>query len=467
MLNHSQVAEHELLVLDSLVTSIRETRTAIAALQALELSLLASAEALADEQTARLASRESRQREIPRRSIAAEIGAATRTSDRTVQRRMGEASVLGRDFPLAMRALGEGRVERGHVSVILETGGAMTDASARADFERAAVALAERETPGRLRPLLRSLAARLDPTSIDVRHAEAATRRGVWVTDLDDGMAQLMATLPAAIAHAIRDRLTRFAHAVVDAREPSVDVAGSGGSSRCAAEGRESATDGGESAPDGGASATDGGASAADRGASATDKRTVEQLRADVLADILLTSDPSAVPRFDEPIRATVQVVVPALTLMGADDQPAELTGRAPIDADTARRLAGSVRGWDRLLTQPVTGAVLAVDRYRPSEDQRRLLRARDERCRFPGCRMPVHRCDVDHTVDAARGGATCTGNLAHLCRRHHSLKHVSDWTVLQRRDGTLEWTSPTGRLYLDEPPSTVRFRASSDPPPF
>ncbi|WP_374314319.1 DUF222 domain-containing protein, partial [Microbacterium sp.] len=252
------------------------------------------------------------------------------------------------------------------MAVILETGGAMTDAAARADFERAAVALAERETPGRLRPLLRSLAARLDPRSVDQRHFEAKEGRGVWVQDIDDGMAQLIATLPAAIAHAIRDRLTRFAHSVIDAREAAVE-------------------------PDS-ATRADG------------DARTVEQLRADVLADLLLTADPTAVPRSADPIVATVQVVVPALTLLrgtGVSDGdpvdsgsaehgsaaplvagPAELVGRAPIDIATARCLAGTAAGWDRILTNPVSGAVLAVDRYRPSEEQRRLLRARDERCR-------------------------------------------------------------------------------------
>lgn len=435
----------ELALLDSLVTSLTETRAAIASLQALEVTLLAAADALADEQTSRIPSNDSRTREMPRRSIAAEIGAATRTSDRTVQRRLDEASVLARDFPSAVQALGAGRIDRAHVTVILETGGAITDAATRADFERAAVSLAERETPGRIRPLLRSLAGRLDPASIDARHDDAKARRGVWVTDLDDGMAQLIATLPMTIAHAIRDRLTQLAHSVIDARQGSADVALPADAT--SAEGTLGASDTGADAP--------------------VDTRTVEQLRADVLADLLLTSDPTAAPRTDDPIRATVQVVVPVLTLIGAGGAPAELVGYGPIDVQTARCLAGSATGWDRVLTHPVTGAVLAVDRYRPSEDQRRLLRARDERCRFPGCRMPVHRCDVDHTVDAALGGPTCTGNLAHLCRRHHSLKHASDWTVLQRLDGTLEWTSPTGRVYADEPPISVRFRASSDPPPF
>jgi hypothetical protein len=59
-------------------------------------------------------------------------------------------------------------------------------------------------------------------------------------------------------------------------------------------------------------------------------------------------------------------------------------TGYGPIDPDLARQLAGTAAGWDRLFTSPTTGAVLAIDRYRPSRDQLRMLRARDEHCRFP-----------------------------------------------------------------------------------
>ena len=432
----------ELALLDFLVTSLAETRAALASLHALEVTLLAAAEALADEQTRRIVSHDSRVRDMPRREIAAEIGTALHRNDRAVQRRLDEASVLTRDFPVAVEALGQGRIERAHVTVILETGGAMTDAAARADFERAAVTLAERETPGRLRPLLRSLAERLDPTSIDVRHVEASRRRGVWVNDLDDGMAQLIATLPAAIAHAIRDRLTRLAHAVVDARSETGGIADA-------------------------ADASDLEIVTGSTASGDVDDRTIEQLRADVCADILLTADPTAPGLAGEPIRASVQVVVPVLTLLGASDVAAEIVGGPPIDAGTARRLAGSACGWDRILTHPLSGAVLAVDRYRPSEEQRRHLRVRDERCRFPGCRMPVWRCDLDHTVDAALGGPTSTCNLAHLCRRHHTLKHASSWTVRQLPDGRLVWTSPTGRVHEDHPPGHVRFRPSADPPPF
>ncbi|MDP5227290.1 MULTISPECIES: HNH endonuclease signature motif containing protein [Arthrobacter] len=176
------------------------------------------------------------------------------------------------------------------------------------------------------------------------------------------------------------------------------------------------------------------------------------------------------------------------------------MTGSHPIDPDTARILAGGVSAWNRVLTDPITGAVLAVDRYRPSEDLKRLLHARDSRCRFPGCNLPANELDLDHTRDAAHGGPTTLGNLAGLCRRHHVLKHQSRWTVRQvglpNRDaendgpratiaqrmglkigagagagpgngtgtgngfrpphgpGILEWTSLTGRKHHDHPPT-------------
>jgi len=69
---------------------------------------------------------------------------------------------------------------------------------------------------------------------------------------------------------------------------------------------------------------------------------------------------------------------------------------------------------------------------------------------------VPVSRCDIDHTVDAALGGETSTANLAHLCRGHHTLKHHTDWRVAQDSGGGLLWTSPTGRVHVDRPPGAV-----------
>ncbi|WP_306231182.1 HNH endonuclease signature motif containing protein [Agrococcus beijingensis] len=109
----------------------------------------------------------------------------------------------------------------------------------------------------------------------------------------------------------------------------------------------------------------------------------------------------------------------------------------------------------------------MTVDTYQPNRAQRRLLRARDGHCRWPGCANPVSRADVDHTRDFAKGGMTTLSNLAHLCRRHHTMKHATRWTVRQLPDGVLEWTSPLGTIHRDEPePQGPRFAdtPSSDP---
>lgn len=143
-----------------------------------------------------------------------------------------------------------------------------------------------------------------------------------------------------------------------------------------------------------------------------------------------------------------------------------------PIDADTARCLAADAPSWSRVLTEPVEGVVLAVDRYRTPWPQRRFLRARDQHCRFPGCRRAAIRCEIDHTVDAALGGPTALWNLAHLCQRHHSMKQFTLWQVRQLPGGILVWTSPTGRVYRDDAPAppvhfSPRIVADSGPAPF
>ncbi|MGN8024828.1 HNH endonuclease signature motif containing protein [Microbacterium sp. 22242] len=93
----------------------------------------------------------------------------------------------------------------------------------------------------------------------------------------------------------------------------------------------------------------------------------------------------------------------------------------------------------------------------------KRFLRARDQRCRFPGCLVPAARCQVDHNQDYALGGATAIDNLACLCPGHHPLKHPDlaeefRWSARQRPDGAVEWIDPTGSSYLDSPPRRVMF---------
>ncbi|MCR2792680.1 HNH endonuclease [Microbacterium sp. zg.Y625] len=440
----------------AVLTELERTRARIAALQAEELGLLARADAIAAEHTARVPSSAGREREMPLREMAADVATVMRRSDRVIQDRMHDATVLVTGFAATVAALRAGAIDTAHVRIIQDAGARITDPDARARFEQAALVVCERETPGRAKPIIAMIAQKLHPVPLAERHAEAAAGRRVWVRDLDDGMAELAAVLPAVLAYAIRDRLTQHAREVIAARRAAAEKpTGSGHAST-----QPGDTDPATTEP------TDPGA---------TDTRTPDQVRADVLTDLLLTghaSTPvssSSIPA-GQAITAHVQIVIPAATLTGEGTAPAELIGYGPIDPDTARHLVATADLWERVFTSPTTGAVQHVDTYRPNRAQRRHLDARDEHCRFPGCRRPVYYCDHDHTVDHARGGPTALCNLANLCVRHHTLKHASAWTVIQKADGILEWTSPTGRIHLDIPRRVLEFTAlaaAEDPPPF
>jgi hypothetical protein len=150
-----------------------------------------------------------------------------------------------------------------------------------------------------------------------------------------------------------------------------------------------------------------------------------------------------------------VQVTVAATTLLGLDDQPADLAGHGPIPAEMARQVAADPSGtWRRILTDPATGGVLDISHrtYRPPGPLARYVTARDGTCRFPGCRQPARRCDLDH-VTPWPDGPTAAANLMSLCRRHHRLKHSGRWDVTTDRDATITWTAPTGRNYDTRPP--------------
>lgn len=351
------------------------------------------------------------------RSMAAELACAAGMSDRTIAGQMADAQDLRDRFPSTYDVFAAGRVSRAQATVIVDEGRGLDDAAARAEYESLVLDVAAGPTTtGRLRAHAKAIAEQLHPVPLTERHQTARADRRVEVRAGDDGMGTVTAYLPAALAFGIHDRLTQMARTIpADETSPQ--------------------------------------------------PRTSDQLRADLFADLLLTGHPTAEAADRDggnglgALRGIVQITIPMLTLIGEESRtPASLAGRCPVDAGTARHLAGAASLWERVLTDPVTGGVVATDRRFPTEAQRRHLQARDEHCRFPGCRMPVWRCDVDHTIDHAHGGATSPCNLTHLCRYHHTLKHHTHWTVEQRDDGVMVWTSPTGRAYPDRAPPTVRF---------
>ncbi|WP_424448236.1 DUF222 domain-containing protein [Microbacterium arborescens] len=463
--------------MDALARLVADAETAAdagRAAQIHEVRVLAAAGRLAEKQAAG-ASERVKAREMALRGIAAELAGVFVATDRTLQRRIDEARDLVENYRLTMAAWEAGRIVRGHVRVIQDVG-CIIPADTREEFERVAIEKCEGETPNRVRDALQFLADRLHPRTFTERHQGAAAGRCVRAQAGPDGMSDLIATLPTVIADGIVDRLTRQAREIINAR-PRADRADGADAAR-AADGAD-AVDAAVGANAAGA-AVDGSAigDAAFLGTADTDlslgddTRTIDQVRADVFSDLLLAGTPALDPTATGDgegtlgaIRAHVQVAVSALTLMGQDEGPADLVGRSPIDAATARELAGNSTSWDRLLTHPVTGTVLECDAYKPTAAMTRLLRARDRHCRFPGCRQPAIRCEIDHTTAASEGGPTHVCNLAHLCKRHHDVKHHTRWQLRQLPGGRLVWTSPTGRVYReDAPPPLVAFTIAEPP---
>jgi hypothetical protein len=161
-------------------------------------------------------------------------------------------------------------------------------------------------------------------------------------------------------------------------------------------------------------------------------------------------------------------MTVPVLTAMGASEAPGLLDGYGPIDGESARRIAAIAPSFTRILTHPVSGTVLDVDRtsYRPPADLKRWLEVRDGTCRFPGCNRRAAHSEVDHTIDRQYNGRTAFDNLAHVCSLHHHLKHETSWSVRHLADGDLEWRSPAGRIHVTHPGRRIPSDTDSLGPP-
>jgi hypothetical protein len=184
-----------------------------------------------------------------------------------------------------------------------------------------------------------------------------------------------------------------------------------------------------------------------------------------------------------------IRLIVPLQSLCGKADRAGEIPGFGPVPASVARGIAdgaagkrwcysvlddrGRVVGHGHIRPRPHDRSEhrLLIDigrqhrnrgvdpgsaescecRHGPYRVRGRLrheIETRDRTCRFPTCRQPAARCDIDHTRPHDLGGPSCPHNLSTLCRRHHAIKQATGWALTQPTPGQLVWTTPSGREY-------------------
>jgi hypothetical protein len=92
------------------------------------------------------------------------------------------------------------------------------------------------------------------------------------------------------------------------------------------------------------------------------------------------------------------------------------------------------------------------TDGYQPSDRLRHLVQVRDGACTFPPCSRHARQSDFEHAVPYDKGGRTCACNAGARSRACHRVKQSKGWSVTQSRPGWHQWTTPSGRIYVQEP---------------
>ncbi|TQJ31711.1 HNH endonuclease signature motif containing protein [Microbacterium sp. SLBN-146] len=360
--------------------------------------------------------------EIIERSVRLELASALRITEYAAGEMIAlSTSVVGR-YPAILRALSSAEATEAHARILVDRLNTIAPEHRKFLLDRG-LELARELPVGSFRRRLDRLVEAMRESSLSERHTRAVIDRRVVLETADDGMAWLHAYAPAVELYAAYDRLTRVAKVIADSE----------------------------------------------------DVRTLDQVRADAMCDVLIDGWSPDHGEAARGIRATVVVTVPALALLaGGDAVPAgsdaaTVEGIGPVPLSVARQLCGSSGGWTRVLTHPESGMVLSVgrERYQPPAELAKLVKWRADRCMAPGCGMPASRCQIDHSIAWKDGGTTSVWNLGPLCQGHHTVKHHAGWQIRQLDGGDIEWISPTGRRYVVRAERRVpAFRPSHAPDP-
>jgi hypothetical protein len=324
-----------------------------------------------------------------------EISAALNMTRRAAEALTGQAMSLLK-LPRVFQALDEGRIDLARARIITDLTSHLPVAEA-ARVADAALEQASDQTTGQLRARLARLVIATDPAAAKERYENRLDERRVYCRPAEDGTAHLLGLyLPPDQANAAMCRLTH--------RAKQMKAKG--------------------------------------------DKRPIDQIRADLFLAIL-TGQPEDE---SDQRRAVTDLRMDLTTMVGLNDDPAEIPGWGPVLADIARKVALQAKSrWRATVTDPETGQPVAVvtTKRRPTAEQRRMVEAIDPDCVWPTCRLDFASCDVNHEVSWTEAHHTTVDELEPLCRHHHVGLHQRGWKLERIRPGVYQWTSPLGQVYV------------------
>ena len=462
---------------------------------------------------------------------------------------MSQARDASRRLPGCFALLRDGRISEFQLKIITEATGCLSDADA-AEADRLLAAAAADLTPGQLRAMCARTVMMIDPRAAQRRKDSAARQARVGRFREYSGNAALCGrelppdevlassqhidavarTLRAAgIPGSLRQLRVRVFLDLTQGLDPLERLAGAGAGAGAAADGAAGQADG-ESGPGPGRPgdrsgeddrdedlacedanwAGDDGGWDGDGGAGPGGRGEPRPGGPSGSGGGARAGEGDARAGKKAPVRAVINLLVPAGTLFGWSAAPGEIAGFGLLDPQATRdmteaaaahpqtRWCVTVAGPDGTASAhgcapgrhpwtpppardgpPGPGAAgqaaqvigllrrLRVqlapiakghcdhrhhsDRYVISRKLKHLLNARAATCIAPGCNRPAANADADHTIPWP-DGPSCECNLGAPCRYHHRNKQAPGWRLEQPEPGVMKWHNPSGRTHITYP---------------
>lgn len=340
------------------------------------------------------------------RCLVAEVAIACNLSNLTAQSLLSDAYALVNWHPFTVTALHSGAINLPAARAVARETRLLDDPAQQALADQVIAEELPDVSPGKIRGLVERRVIEIDP---DAAARKATTERAdkhVVCIPADPGTAFLNAYLPAeqAVAcwHALDDH-ARALHAAGDAR-------------------------------------------------------SISHLMCDTLVERVTGIATPA------DIKVHLNLVMSDTSLLGVDDQSAELVPCGPIPAPVARLIAATSNTWvKRLYTDPVDATLVAADPSRRRFDGalRDFISGRDGHCRGIKCSSPIR--DIDHIQPHRSGGPATADNGQGLSKNcHTSRDHPGMRLTRDAETGVVTWTTPSGRRYHSLPPPALGHGASS-----